>query len=233
MTDVFQMASETQPATFEQDPTVSFPSPLRAADTVTDVSQMASETQPATAEQDPPPQASLLGLPPELRNRIYREVLVKEELAIPLVCGESFPEAIVQENVIEPGLLRCCKKIRAEARPIFLSDENEFHTWIGKGKLEPQLGHWFWATQNRWIRVTEFDITWTNLEAWLDAYQEGRLDEEVFREVFDQRGGPAVLKVCMNAFNIVRHLDGVEREVVLDVLEEFADTVIDAELIRP
>lgn len=63
---------------------------------------------------DPPDQTSpLLGLPGELRNRIYRAALLEDHID---VTNASFTE---------PGLLRTCKLIRHEAGPIFYT-ENTF-----------------------------------------------------------------------------------------------------------
>ena len=60
----------------------------------------------------------LLQLPGELRNRIYRDVLLDvQRLKVP------------QIGFHEPGLLRTCRAIRKEAEPIFLL-ENKFYNFI-------------------------------------------------------------------------------------------------------
>lgn len=64
---------------------------------------------------DEAPRASLLGIPGELRNRISRMVLMEDE-AISITATE---------NHKQPGFLRTCRQLRAEARDIF-EKENDF-----------------------------------------------------------------------------------------------------------
>lgn len=53
---------------------------------------------------DNPPKASLLGVPGEIKNRIYDLVLVNDEEMVE-----------VDKHPAEPGLLRSCRQIREEA----------------------------------------------------------------------------------------------------------------------
>lgn len=174
-------------------------------------------------DQEPAEQASLLGMPPEIRNRIYREVLVDYDDYISLYDERlEFPDFVRKGNTRQPGLLRSCKQVRQEALPIFLQ-ENRFSTWIREGKLEPHLEHWFWKTKVRSIAVTH-DIKWNNVKIWLKAYWDGRLGDDVYREVFSYYDEP-IYKVCLNAYEIARLLKGIRWQVVDAVLDEFAETV--------
>ena len=184
---------------------------------------MADEIQPATTGQEPPPQASLLGMPAEIRNRIYREVLVDHEDGSCLFHETlDYPDCVRKENTKQPGLLRCCAQIRQEALLVFLQ-ENSFSTWILEGKLEPQLEHWFWKIKVRSIGVLP-DVKWKNLKVWLEAYWNGRLSGSLYNEVFNF-SDDAVFTACMGAGEMVRHLERASWEVVEAVLEEFATTI--------
>lgn len=175
------------------------------------------------AGQEPAEPASLLGMPPGIRNRIYREVLVDYDEHISFYHEEfDYPESIHKENTIQPGILRTCTQIRKEALSIFLQ-ENHFTTWIQEGKLEPHLEHWFWQTKERSIPVLG-DIKWKNLKVWLRAYWSGRLSESTFHKVFNFDDWP-IFTVCLNALEMVRHLEGTKWDVVEAVLEEFAKAV--------
>ena len=66
-----------------------------------------------------------MGLPGELRNRIYRLCLVSEDHII--VTTTTFPE---------PRLLKTCKEIREEASTIYYG-ENQFEAWIHRYDSSP------------------------------------------------------------------------------------------------
>ncbi|KAK4613801.1 hypothetical protein CLAFUW4_09494 [Fulvia fulva] len=104
----------------------------------------------------PNPQATLLGLPGELRNRIYRLALFEENRI-----------KIDATNHTLPPLLRTCRQIRNEATSIHLK-ENRFGIVIHN--LYPQApvassGHWYVKTKYTvsWSGVAN----WENLKAWM------------------------------------------------------------------
>ncbi|KXT07161.1 hypothetical protein AC578_2493 [Pseudocercospora eumusae] len=77
----------------------------------------------------------LLALPPELRNHIYREVLVHNNNII-----------IITKSTKPPSLLQLCREIRFEAQGIYLA-ENRF---MGQttSSFDPKQHDW-WAL---WLR---------------------------------------------------------------------------------
>lgn len=110
---------------------------------------MAEDVATAPAiDQGTPPEASLLGMPAEIRNRIYHEVLVEEEdvefysvLPNPRQRWDDDVDLHFEaQNAVEPGLLRCCKQIRREARSIFFEMDTFDHV-NREGIVEPQLDH--------------------------------------------------------------------------------------------
>ena len=169
-------------------------------------------------------------MPPEIRNRIYREVLVDKGVIDFYSFGKDtygYPccNYFEAQNTVEPGLLRCCHAIRAEARPIFL-EENHFGNYIQGGEMKPQLGHWFWKAvkpENRSIDHVG-KVTAENIEEWLKAYWAGHLDEKEYEEAF--RGlYNAIIWPCMTALRVVKHLKGVDWVVVENVLHELFDAI--------
>ncbi|KAK5127348.1 hypothetical protein LTR85_006687 [Meristemomyces frigidus] len=103
----------------------------------------------------------LLSLPPEMRNRIYRAVLVEDGIRI------EAPNHIP----LPPALLQTCRQIRRECRGIFLK-ENEFMFDINDNDATLYI---------RWCRhfsaskdvSTTFDIepskNWPNALVWMKA----------------------------------------------------------------
>lgn len=120
----------------------------------------------------PPVRSSnpLLGLPAELRNRIYRFALVQPKT---IDLDET------KWHTHQPAVLKTCKQIRREALGLFYF-ENKFcatiHDWDPSVKdkfsrlmtkyntKSPQLCHWFSGDPN-----------WSNLLEWLRAVHEARI----------------------------------------------------------
>ena len=81
-----------------------------------------SESSPATLSPNLNLQASgLLSLPPELRNAIY-ELALNESIGV-----------VVDNRFGQPALLNTCRQIRAEARPVWYT-ENRFLVRIHNSK---------------------------------------------------------------------------------------------------
>lgn len=106
------------------------------------------------------PTPRLLQLPPELRNQIWRLVLLSSQPI--LVITPAGP-------LVEPGLLRTSKALRNEAIGIFY-EENVFHVPVG------EFDH---STLMRWMNSSPFrakqttkvllspSTNWANLMKWL------------------------------------------------------------------
>lgn len=193
---------------------------------------MAKEAAPSTTDPNSPPQASLLGMPAEIRNRIYHEVLVEdgyiefyiEHLSDANVLDESFRP----KNFVEPGLLRCCSQIRREARSIFF-EQNVFDNIIREGRIEPHLGHWFWTQLKPHNRVIGHagDFGYEQMVELLKAYWNGDVSEGLFQYLFDDRCDDVWphLKISMEAFKIVRELKTTRWETIKTVLDSFFEAV--------
>ncbi|KAK4954957.1 hypothetical protein LTR10_007149 [Elasticomyces elasticus] len=85
-----------------------------------------------------PIEHTLLGLPPEMRNAIYRYVLVNPD---PLEVSPGRPYAY------KPAFLGTCRQIRAEADGIFMN-ENTFTTDPGFHGYGITIPYWHWLNKN-------------------------------------------------------------------------------------
>ncbi|KAM0715513.1 hypothetical protein Q7P37_009011 [Cladosporium fusiforme] len=149
---------------------------------------MASNNQQHVNSQ---PGSALCMLPGELRNQIYRYVLVHGE-------GDPANSYELSHNsspLLDPPLLQTCRQIRAEAHKIFWK-ENEFEVtilncgiinflnWHKAAKshqsaslilslrfTRPALGDHDDGTAGPWVW---YDAAWDNLMEWVRAYMEGR-----------------------------------------------------------
>lgn len=138
---------------------------------VNELSRYAQRTSPQSRSTLPERSSnSLLGLPAELRNRIYRFALIKPKTID--IDQSKWPTH-------QPALLKTCKQIRREALGVFYF-ENKFcariYDWdpVVKDRFSrlmvayntkcPQLSHSFKGSPN-----------WTNLLEWLRAVHEGRI----------------------------------------------------------
>lgn len=122
------------------------------------------------APNDNPPKASLLGLPAELRNEIYRWSLV-------------VPNTITNNNgatLRQPALLRCCQQTRREGMSIFLA-ENTFAVFVRNHNWTLPTEHWLQCTpderfKDRWgiLQDNGGRGSWSNLKAWLKLHWAGK-----------------------------------------------------------
>ncbi|KAF2161664.1 hypothetical protein M409DRAFT_59044 [Zasmidium cellare ATCC 36951] len=114
-------------------------------------------------------ESRLLALVPELRNRIYRYTLVEPT---PIRVGVDAPLPT------EPGMLRVCRQIRAEAKAIYLK-ENTFDFEIPGFNIAKYLR---WSRLSRAHRRSNVKLTmhatvappqnWQNLLVWLKAFSD-------------------------------------------------------------
>jgi hypothetical protein len=100
----------------------------------------------------------LLGLPGELRNRIYRYALVQHD------------RIIIDKNdgngCMQPGILRVCRQLRQEITKIYY-EENTFRLNIYDCRLEPQPKHWIWKTGEQLWMSSSGEPMWSNLIEWM------------------------------------------------------------------
>ncbi|KAK3722638.1 hypothetical protein LTR37_002208 [Vermiconidia calcicola] len=127
---------------------------------------------------------SLLGLPGELRNRIYRDALLTDDSDV-IVDATGVPE---------PALLLTCKQIRAEGGQIYYS-ERAFSIHISDYDTAVAVK---WTRRHRLIRE-DYKIDakcrvvntgyphWVNLVSWLERL----FNEEVFLRAFFPSQAPA------------------------------------------
>ncbi|KAK5127561.1 hypothetical protein LTR85_006901 [Meristemomyces frigidus] len=107
------------------------------------------------------PASPLLELPGELRNRIYRLLLVEDD--------ESLPITVVKERFEEPAILYACSEIRHEATPIYYC-ENRFCLEVTS--FDPRLPlRWTRKLLAMWKRYNdEFDLLFVDTTVNMDMY---------------------------------------------------------------
>ncbi|KAK5127342.1 hypothetical protein LTR85_006681 [Meristemomyces frigidus] len=119
----------------------------------------------APAEPDKP---SLLTLPPEMRNRIYRFTLIEETQPVSIAASDTLPN--------QPGLLRTCRQIRHESADIYYQ-ENEFEFDIEHNNAAVYI-RWCTASPKHLSANYVFSMTastnWPNALVWLEAVHSGR-----------------------------------------------------------
>jgi hypothetical protein len=174
------------------------------------------------------PEASFLGICGELRNEVYRLILIS-----------PCPIYVIPEDHIEPELLRTCSQIRKEARSIF-EKENDFRIEVFDMRLlYPQLGHWVYRANYKLSFSSEArEYTFRNLRQWAHAaFQDSRVPNLRYsrREEFHvdrpfMLGRVAVvqdmfkvLEKCQEVFKRLEIEQSWER--VLDVLLDWKDQV--------
>ncbi|KAF2173479.1 hypothetical protein M409DRAFT_15760 [Zasmidium cellare ATCC 36951] len=125
-----------------------------------DEAQNSPETPPE--ETMTPPEPSLLGIPGELRNIIYRYALLQDTM---IKVSPATPS--------QPSLLWTTRQIRTEALPIFLA-ENTFK--VDAWDMELTIPSNYTAHWLSKIAYKNFFITmrgkkdWGNLKGWLGRY---------------------------------------------------------------
>lgn len=155
-----------------------------------------------------PTQASLLSLPPELRNQIYRYTPLQDDWI-----------TLSPSQASEPSLLSTCRQIRQEARSIFLY-ENKFTVSVRDLYYPVPSAHWYNLPYplTRESHLKGYTKEWQNLKAWLADYHQGSVVG--FRA---QSDGWRRHQIVSKAFDIVDSLNDVEWEVVEKVLESFRE----------
>lgn len=155
---------------------------------------------------------TLLGIPPELRNHIYRYALVQD----------SGIQVSAQER-LQPALLRTCRQTRKEASSIFY-EENTFE--VNTVDMKPQLPLQHWAETEvgaknpKLITINILGVSkWCNLKDWLEQYHSCKIFG-----LSDAANTPVRIQCAARAFRIVDKMPGVPWAVVEAVLEEYKKT---------
>lgn len=121
----------------------------------------------ATDHSDTSPSA-LLGLPPEMRNMIWRFAVIEGTITLDPVNGEA-PSP--------PTLLEVSRQIRAEAIEIYYHENRT--VWLIRDLDAAAYTRWQRATAARLNETIEIIMhgkaVWKNLVVWLQAFYEGHV----------------------------------------------------------
>ncbi|KAF2773404.1 hypothetical protein EJ03DRAFT_323901 [Teratosphaeria nubilosa] len=156
----------------------------------------------------------LLELPAEMRNDIYRLVLVKNE-----------PVQVRAQDSSTPALLRTCRQIREEATSIF-REENTFTLVIVDLAGNMPLQHWILAQKKigpRYISL-QGEYNWANLLDWAKSFHDTQLRGPLVPTVDESSFGPGFsrFKNISDVFKTVSDLSGkVAWPVIVAVLERY------------
>ncbi|KAK4613897.1 hypothetical protein CLAFUW4_09502 [Fulvia fulva] len=158
------------------------------------------------------PQASLIGIPGELRNRIYRYAL-----------HENHDIQITATDDTEPGLLQTCRQVQGEACSIFRA-ETRFSLNVVDCRPEvPTNFHLHWMSMVKSIGwLYSGRSHWRNLKEWMRRFYEGHIAGEVdMNEMHSHRD----LRAVQLASRIVRASRERPWADVDDMLETFKESV--------
>ena len=186
----------------------------------------AQHPPPAPAPQQTP--CRLFKLPGELRNRIYRDVLV--------VPGGEFIN-VTSTGYDRPGLLSTSKEIHAEALSIFYH-ENKFRTHIRAYDSTPLL-RLKKAVQSLRLK-RDFHSTsttygnppsWKNLLLWLRRYHAREVDGRVSTpaQLDGQQDQPMTAYVVVSIFLVVDSMRSMPWKHVEKVVKEMRPTLVKAD----
>ena len=155
--------------------------------------------------------SQLLGLPAELRNKIYRLALLSTEKIE--VSDNNKPK--------EPSLLMVNKQIRKEAIGIYYS-ENHFR-FVVKAFNSAFLQEWFQGSKDRincqHTYKIERSTNLANLLGWIKAYY----DRKTGGHIPGRRHNGAAC-ICESTFRIVKRLRNVQK-LSWDEVEEYLEDV--------
>lgn len=173
------------------------------------------------SSQEPP---TLLTMPGELRNRIYRDALVTD---LPIHVTRD-------ENWKQPALLATSKQIRRETYRIYYlenhfiletPDMDDITIYAFTKHALPYRPDWFCSGGPRYSVLITGQPNWSNLVRWMQAWYEGRVLPIAHSETMD-----SALKTAATAFEMLRELHdaGAPWEPARRVLELYRKGVDEA-----
>lgn len=180
--------------------------------------EQARKERRAAAERETknnnPPRASLLGIPGEIRNTIFRMSLVEDHT----IRLDS------KKNRLEPGLLRCCRSIRREAQSIFF-EENRFLVTIHNCRVAGMASHWIWRNgavpDDRTSVIMVGKPSWSSLKTWVKLW----LKYEGKGIPWYGEGRRRLHRICAKAFAVADAAEPAGEKRLDAVLEAFRETV--------
>ena len=160
---------------------------------------------------------TLLGIPAELRNRIYRYALVVLDDHL---CNEVY---IDEDNYHMPGILRASRQLRDEGTQMYL-EENSFVLGMNDFKFAPQRQHWIWTKvgDRGLYKELEGQISLGNINKWLKQFWRERdpYAPRAWRwDEYDETSPTE--RIAIEAFNIVETLFDTPWRKVKEVLSAF------------
>lgn len=156
--------------------------------------KQASATTGAVLRSNPNKSASLLTMPPEIRNEIYRLVLLEDQVTVN------------DTSHTTPALLSTCRQLRKEASPIF-QQENKFVLDVDSFQMGLTLHHWLRHGNPSAGFSFEFrgKMNWSNLKLWLQKYHK----HEAYSGFLIHDEADTRVKCVSHAFKIVDEMNGM------------------------
>ncbi|KAK5117151.1 hypothetical protein LTR85_008919 [Meristemomyces frigidus] len=151
----------------------------------------------------------LLRLPPELRNELFRNVLLEDRVVVNATHHET------------PGLLRTWHQLRDEASSIFYQ-ENKFLVEFVDLKPSAPPHHWTmvkWSSRDMAFTCLGH-MNWANLKTWLKRYHESRGAYPGLSE-----NGDDEVDYMSRAFDVVQAMFAVAWDTVDTVLEHYRNGI--------
>lgn len=164
-------------------------------------------------------EASFLGIPGELRNQIYRHLLL---------CPEGV--LVTPEEHIQPNILMINRKIRKEAKGIF-QQENEFYIEVFNLRpYYPQPSHWA-ARLNyiMWFCSDGTGIRSGNLQKWLElAFKHPEVPRLVHfvGELDDSSSLKAIVEVVMRLFEMLALLEAMKEKLSFELTSKMVQSAM-------
>lgn len=153
----------------------------------------------------------LFCIPGELRNRIYRYALLKED------DFDRDPLCVDGNTHKLPGILKASRQLKNEATKI---EENIFILCIYDLKFAPQQEHWIWKVEHANLFQEHHGVrSWANLTEWLKRFWEAGAGQ--FPRMPMAEDGDEYAYVIDYAFGLVAKLSELRWEKVAGVLETF------------
>lgn len=180
----------------------------------------------AANSTDSPSRTSLLGLPGEIRNKIYRHALVVHDTSHQP--GSDLLDPIPEQ----PALLRTCEQIRSEAASIYYA-ENQFCLFLDDFIDTPAIA---WIEHaSRYVDRQQLQVQWDwgiwgvrhgdwpNLLQMLRHAHEGRLPPFEASAMWSESTGHGTDKHLERLFAITPGLAEVPWTNVEQVLQHYAE----------